>query len=251
MISGTEGHAVIFRGQLYFKSNKVPGADGQQPWTDLPAALPHPVNLFVDAIGGKTGVPLVTPREAAARVHVMDAMYEGAKTQTWVAPRGMASAAESAIIAPGAKLEKLAGGFEFTEGPAADAQGNVFFTDQPNDRILNGASTASSPPSCSPAGDPTACASTPEATSGPAPTRRTNSGASTRQARSPVVVKDYQGKLLNGPNDVWIRPDGGLYFTDPYLQAAVLETRPEASKIEKRSTTCRPTARRSTAWSTT
>ena len=31
-----------------------------------------------------------------------------------------------------------------------------------------------------------------------------------------VVIKDYQGKLLNGPNDVWLRPDSGLYFTDPY-----------------------------------
>jgi hypothetical protein len=47
-----------------------------------------------------------------------------------------ADAAESQIIAPGAKLEKLAGDFEFTEGPASDAEGNVFFTDQPNDRIL-------------------------------------------------------------------------------------------------------------------
>src|SRR4051812_4717407 len=45
-------------------------------------------------------------------------------------------AAESAIIAPDAKVEKLAGDFKFTEGPAVDAEGNVFFTDQPNDRIL-------------------------------------------------------------------------------------------------------------------
>src|SRR5215510_14256997 len=45
-------------------------------------------------------------------------------------------AAESALIAPGAKLEKLAGDFLFTEGPACDKEGNVFFTDQPNDRIL-------------------------------------------------------------------------------------------------------------------
>ena len=28
-------------------------------------------------------------------------------------------------------------------------------------------------------------------------------------------MKDYHGKLLNGPNDLWVRPDGGLYFTDP------------------------------------
>ncbi|MEK7995912.1 MAG: DUF362 domain-containing protein, partial [Planctomycetota bacterium] len=39
------------------------------------------------------------------------------------------------IIAPGAKVEKLADGFSFTEGPAVDAEGNVFFTDQPNNRI--------------------------------------------------------------------------------------------------------------------
>ena len=42
----------------------------------------------------------------------------------------------SKIIMPGAKLEKLAEGFLFTEGPSADAKGNVYFTDQPNDRIM-------------------------------------------------------------------------------------------------------------------
>jgi gluconolactonase len=33
-----------------------------------------------------------------------------------------------------------------------------------------------------------------------------------------VVVKDHAGKLLNGPNDVWAHPDGGVYFTDPYYK---------------------------------
>jgi gluconolactonase len=33
-----------------------------------------------------------------------------------------------------------------------------------------------------------------------------------------VLVTDYQGKLLNGPNDVWVRPDGGMYMTDPYYR---------------------------------
>ena len=37
---------------------------------------------------------------------------------------------------PGAKAEKLAGDFKFTEGPTCDAAGNVFYTDQPNDRIM-------------------------------------------------------------------------------------------------------------------
>src|SRR2546423_2144387 len=42
---------------------------------------------------------------------------------------------QQGITAPGEKLERLAGGFTFTEGPASDAKGNVYFTDQPNDRI--------------------------------------------------------------------------------------------------------------------
>jgi len=33
-----------------------------------------------------------------------------------------------------------------------------------------------------------------------------------------VLVKDYKGKLLGGPNDVWVRPDGGMYLTDPFYQ---------------------------------
>src|SRR4051794_17787028 len=45
------------------------------------------------------------------------------------------ASAQDSLIAPGAKLEKLADDFKFTEGPASDADGNVYFTDQPNDRI--------------------------------------------------------------------------------------------------------------------
>jgi gluconolactonase len=33
-----------------------------------------------------------------------------------------------------------------------------------------------------------------------------------------VVVKQHAGKLLNGPNDLWIRPDGGIYFSDPFYK---------------------------------
>ena len=44
--------------------------------------------------------------------------------------------AQERVVASGAKVEKLAGNFEFTEGPTCDAQGNLFFTDQPNDRIM-------------------------------------------------------------------------------------------------------------------
>src|SRR2546421_13075789 len=48
----------------------------------------------------------------------------------------VSTSAADPIIAPGAKLEKLSGGFSFTEGPAVDKGGNVFFTDHANDRIV-------------------------------------------------------------------------------------------------------------------
>src|SRR5262249_25200773 len=41
-----------------------------------------------------------------------------------------------AVVPPGAEPEKVAGGCRFTEGPAADADGNVFFTDSPRNRIM-------------------------------------------------------------------------------------------------------------------
>ena len=86
LVSGTEGHAVIFRDKLYLKSAKVEGATGDKPWTQLPKALPAPMHQFVDAVAGKAGQPLVKPREAAARVSVMEAAYQAARTRTWVQP---------------------------------------------------------------------------------------------------------------------------------------------------------------------
>ncbi|HWF19628.1 MAG TPA: Gfo/Idh/MocA family oxidoreductase [Verrucomicrobiae bacterium] len=86
LISGTEGHAHIDMGRLFFASRKVEGADGRRPWTDLPPALPLPMNQFIDAVGGKSSQTLVTPKEAAARVSVMEAAYKGARGQVWAKP---------------------------------------------------------------------------------------------------------------------------------------------------------------------
>ena len=55
---------------------------------------------------------------------------------TLLALSGAAPAAEPSLIADGAKVEVLSEGYLFTEGPAVDRDGNVFFTDQPNDRIV-------------------------------------------------------------------------------------------------------------------
>jgi predicted dehydrogenase len=83
LISGTEAHAHVLNGQIFLKSDNVPGADGETPWTDLPAPWPHAFELFLDAVTGASNVPLVPVREAAYRSTVMAAMYQAAKDHTW------------------------------------------------------------------------------------------------------------------------------------------------------------------------
>ena len=84
VISGTEGHAAIVDNFLYYQSKKVSGTDGKEPYTKLPTPLKAPMHQFFDAVGGAGKQPLVTPKEAAARVVVMEAMYKGAREKTWV-----------------------------------------------------------------------------------------------------------------------------------------------------------------------
>jgi predicted dehydrogenase len=86
ILSGTQGHAYVANGELYFQSEHVAGADGKAPWTDLPQAWSHAFELFLDALVGKE-VSLVGAREAAVRSAVMEALYEGARTKQWVAPK--------------------------------------------------------------------------------------------------------------------------------------------------------------------
>jgi predicted dehydrogenase len=83
-ICGTQGHATVVNNQLFFQSELVPGADGKSPWTDLPPSLPHAFELFLDAVAGQTGVPLVTVEEAAERSRVMEAIYLAAAQEIWM-----------------------------------------------------------------------------------------------------------------------------------------------------------------------
>lgn len=118
---------------------------------------------------------------------------------------------------PRGQLVRIAKGFGFTEGPAVDRRGNVYFTDQPNDRIYRW-----------------------DARNGAVSlwlqgTGRANGMIFDREGNliaaadmygelwkirpdgsHKVLINNYQGKLLNGPNDVWINPaNGGIYLTDP------------------------------------
>jgi gluconolactonase len=125
------------------------------------------------------------------------------------------STAAEELTALGAKVEQLSDGFSFTEGPARDAQGNIYFTDIPNGRIhkwsLDGKLSTFRENSGGANGlffdrdgNLLACEGG---------NRRVTSIAPDGQVT--VLADSYGGKKLNSPNDLWIDPKGGVYFSDP------------------------------------
>lgn len=126
------------------------------------------------------------------------------------------SSSNDSIIEDGAKLTLISDDFSFTEGPASDRKGDVYFTDQPNNRIYrwsekNGISLyldsagRSNGLFVDDQGNLLACADL------------DNELWKVTADKSPaVLVKGFKGEKLNGPNDLWLAADGGIYFTDPF-----------------------------------
>jgi gluconolactonase len=128
----------------------------------------------------------------------------------------VASTRAQDVIASGATLQKLASGFAYTEGATCDRAGNVFFVDQPNNRIMewttNGQLSVFMQPSghangmeFDANGNLIACADEHNEIWSISPDKTVT-----------VLVTNFNGKYLNGPNDVWITPVGGIYMTDPF-----------------------------------
>ena len=133
------------------------------------------------------------------------------------------------IVARDAKVEKLGDGYQFTEGPAVDKEGNVYFTDQPNNTIIKWS------------------ASNGELTTFLEPSGRSNGTyfdadgnlitcadmdnqlwSIDKDGNPTVLIDNYDGNLLNGPNDVWINPvDGSMYITDPLYKRPYWERDPD------------------------
>lgn len=126
--------------------------------------------------------------------------------------------AGESIIAPGAELKKIVDDCKFTEGPASDAAGNVYFTDQPNDRILKWSIDGKISTFMQPCGRSNGLCFDAKGRMWACADEKNELWVIDPDKKVTVVVKDYQGKLLNAPNDVWLRPDGGLYFSDPFYK---------------------------------
>jgi len=108
--------------------------------------------------------------------------------------------------------------FSFTEGVSVNKKGDVFFTDQPNNKIweydTNGklslfldSAGRSNGMYFDHKGNLVTCADEHDQLWSISPKKKIK-----------VLLTDLNGKLMNGPNDIWIDAKGGIYMTDPYYQ---------------------------------
>ena len=158
-------------------------------------------------------------------------------------PAPDAPRAEGRVIAPGAKLEQLAGGFAFTEGPTSDSARERLLlrpAEQPDHEV-----DGRGPPETflqpagrangmyfDAAGNLLACAD-----------EKTELWSIAPDGTHTVLAGEFEGRRFNGPNDVWGRPDGSVYFTDPFYPREWwdYDAKPQDAS---RSTSSRPTGRR-------
>jgi gluconolactonase len=114
----------------------------------------------------------------------------------------------------------LASGFTFTEGPARGPDGRVYFTDQPNDAIwaLTPGEGSGAKRIFSPSGRANGMAFDPQGNLLAAADEKNELVRFSASGEREVLVSGFDGKKLNGPNDVWPDLKGGIYFTDPYYE---------------------------------
>jgi gluconolactonase len=131
------------------------------------------------------------------------------------------------IIAPGATIQKVAEGFSFTEGPAVDKEGNVYFTDQPNDRIWRWSLDGDVSIFLENAGRANGLYFDNDGNLLSCSDLENEIWRITPDGESTVLLTDYEGKKLNGPNDLWVHPGGSIYFTDPLYKRDYWTRNPE------------------------
>lgn len=123
------------------------------------------------------------------------------------------------LIAKGSGLTLVADNYKFTEGTAVDSVGNVFFTDQPNSRILKWTASSNAVATYMESsgranglyfdnkGNLLACAD-----------EKFELWSIDAEKNITILIDNFEGKKLNGPNDFWWDNKGGFYITDPYYQ---------------------------------
>jgi len=121
-----------------------------------------------------------------------------------------------ALVLPNARLETLATGFRWLEGPVwfGDQQ-SLVFSDLPNDRVLRWSDDSGVSVYRAPAGFENGHARDRQGRLVGCSHRHRCITRVELDGRITVLAERYQGLRLNSPNDLVVKSDGSIWFTDP------------------------------------
>jgi len=122
-------------------------------------------------------------------------------------------------IEPVGKVTKVQGDFKFTEGPAWDRKGNLYFTDIPANRIYKLDSAGKVSVFQDPSGHCNGLMFNAAGTLFACQMDGRLLAIDTATKKATILADKYEGKRLNAPNDLVIDRAGGIYFTDPRFRA--------------------------------
>lgn len=115
-------------------------------------------------------------------------------------------------------LKLISRQFGFTEGPAVNAKGEVFFTDQPNNKIWKYGTDGQLSVFMEKSGRANGTYFDRKGNLVVCADEQNELWSVSKNGKVKILLKDLAGKKLNGPNDLWIDRKGGVYITDPYYQ---------------------------------
>lgn len=121
-------------------------------------------------------------------------------------------------VKKGATLVQVSKQFSFTEGPTADKKGNIFFTDQPNDKIWKYDTEGNLSVFMDKTGRSNGMFFDSKGRLISCADEKMEIWAISPDKKITVLIDNFNGKKFNGPNDLWVHKKGGVYFTDPYYQ---------------------------------
>ncbi|MFQ5808365.1 MAG: SMP-30/gluconolactonase/LRE family protein [Armatimonadota bacterium] len=133
------------------------------------------------------------------------------------------------IVPPGAEVEQVATGFTFTEGPAWDGKGNVYFSDIPENVIKRVDEKGNVSVFMQPSQKSNGLMFDADGTLIACRHWARDVARISPDGKVTVLADSYNGKQLNSPNDCIIAADGAIYFTDPHYG---LERRPKEQDVE-------------------
>lgn len=138
-----------------------------------------------------------------------------------------------ALLLPDSRLEKLASGGRWVEGPVPLADGSIVWSDIPNNRLLcwsevDGVTTFRQPSNFANGNTRDLQGRLISCEHGTRRISRTEADGTIV-----TVVDNYHGMRLNSPNDVVVKSDGTIWFTDPSygIMAKTVEGTPSPYEV--------------------